>query len=309
MNAVVRWAVSLICLAAVHGVHAQTLQDKIAGARLGTGYAQLLNVTATPDVSSAHYDVQENASSEIDVLRLPWESEPWMLTPRTGLSRRVAAARLGMHGNFDVGTSGGISSKWSAYSASAGVVASIKLSDSVTLRPAVDFAVARLSNHADYTGSATALAPVLDGPLFNWSTYARLLTPNVALRWQKPLGDRRLSAEAHVGWSWISSFSESNGLLGFRETAGVYSLRLQHAMPTGLSAFDRSLDWIAFGGYAGFFGPNRDALGFTSIAEMGLGLETMILPSNEKLGKLRVGASYLTGAHVRGWTVSVGLSH
>lgn len=293
----------------MHRADAQSLQDTIAGARLGAGYAQLLNVTATPDVSAARYDVQDTAGSEIDVLRLPWESEPRMLTPRTGLSLRVAAARLSMHDDFSVGTSGGISSKWLAYSASVGAVASIQVSESVTLRPALDFAVARLSNHADYTGSAAAIAPLLDGPLFNWSTYARLLTPNVALRWQKPMGDRRLSAEAHVGWSWIASFSESAGLQGFRETAGVYSMRVQHVMPTGFSAFDRSLDWIAFGGYAGFFGQNRDALGFTSVAELGLGLETLLMPSEGKLGKLRFGASYLTGAHVRGWTVSVGLSH
>jgi hypothetical protein len=68
-------------------------------------------------------------------------------------------------------------------------------------------------------------------------------------------------------------------------------------------AFDRPLRWVAYGGYAGFFGANRDALGFTSVADVGAGIESRIAPEREKSERLRVSAGYLFGDHVSGWTI------
>ena len=36
---------------------AQSIRSTIANARLGPGYAQLLNLAATPDMSAAHYEL------------------------------------------------------------------------------------------------------------------------------------------------------------------------------------------------------------------------------------------------------------
>ena len=38
------------------------------------------------------------------------------------------------------------------------------------------------------------------------------------------------------------------------------------------------MSWVAYGSYAGFFGANRDVLGFDAVAEVGGGLELPIAP-------------------------------
>jgi hypothetical protein len=73
--------------------------------------------------------------------------------------------------------------------------------------------------------------------------------------------------------------------------------------------FQRPLDWVVLAGYAGFFGPNRDALGFTSVAEVGVGVEVPLSKNSEKPKRIRLSASYLFGNNVTGWTIGLGLRY
>jgi hypothetical protein len=249
----------------------------------------------------------------IDVVRVPYESRWLALSGDSDLYWRVAAGYLQTKADLpiDVASSGAgnISGKWSAYSLGGGLLAKIRLGKDFTLAPALDVGVARLDNRASYSGAATAVQPILDGLLFNWRTNAWLVTPNVALDWTSAEAARRITIRGHAAWSWISSFDVSDPVLNFDETAGVYSIRAEHAAPTGMQLLERSLDWVAYGGYAGFFGDNRDALGFTSVAEVGVGMEALLSASGKNSNRVRVGASYLFGPNVKGWTISLGLQY
>ena len=293
---------------------AQSVRDTIASARLGSGYAQLLNLAATPDISAARYEVQDgDTKPSIDVVRLPYEARWLALSGDSDLYWRVAGGYLQTKADLPIEVAssgaGSISGKWSAYSLGGGLLAKFRLGNGFTLAPALDVGVARLDNRASYFGAATALQPLVDGLLFNWRTDAWLVTPSVALDWTRAEADRRTSIRGHSAWSWISSFSESDPVLKFKETAGVYSIRAEHAAPTRMRLLERSLDWVAYGGYAGFFGDNRNALGFTSVAEVGVGMEAPLATSGKNSNRVRVGASYLFGPSVKGWTISLGLQH
>jgi len=207
------------------------------------------------------------------------------------------------------GAAGGISSEWSAYSLTGGVLARLRLGNGFTLAPALDAGVARLDNEAGYAGVATILQPSLDGVLFNWRSNAWLVTPSAELAWTRQEGARRTGIRGHVAWSWISSFDESDPVLEFRETAGAYAIRAEHAAPTGMKVLQRPMDWVLFGGLAGFLGANRDALGFTSVAELGVGVEAPLSTRAEKTKRLRLGVSYLSGPDVKGWSVGLGLRY
>lgn len=57
-------------------VHAQAIPDQmraqVASARLGAGYAQMINLSATPDLGAASYRIDgRGPSAALDVLRLP----------------------------------------------------------------------------------------------------------------------------------------------------------------------------------------------------------------------------------------------
>lgn len=294
---------------------AQSSRDIIGAARLGSGYAHILNLTATPDISSSHLDILDDAVPQsLTVTRIPYEGSLLTLSDQSSVGWRVSAGYFRQKGEFvsdaQNGAVGSITSKWSAFSATAGLFLKSNLGYGITFEPGVDFSVARLLNDASYAGAANGLKPVLDGPLFNWHENAWLITPNAGLEWSTTLARAQtLTVRAHIAWSWISSFDESDPLLRFRQTAGSWSVQSTYSAPTGGQLFARPLNYVINAGYGGFFGPNHDALGFSTFANIGGGFELPLSRGDAQSKRLRAGAAYLFGPHVKGWTVSLDLTY
>ncbi|MBK7079332.1 MAG: hypothetical protein IPH55_00895 [Betaproteobacteria bacterium] len=299
-------------------VHAQTVpdpvRDQVASARLGAGYAQMINLSATPDLSAASYRIDGlDPGAELDVLRLPYQAKWLPLSDEADLYWKVEAGglrfRQDFHWNPTPDAAGIFGSKWTAYSVGAGVLAKVRLGSGFSIEPAVDVALARLQNRTSYGGSATILQPALDGLLFNWHAAAWLVTPGVALEWTDAVGEGRGRVRGHVARSWIASFDETDPVQRFREATNAYSVRVEYLHPTAWKALERSMSWVAYGSYAGFFGANRHVLGFDAVAEVGGGLEVPVAPDAPKAERVRLQAAYLFGSGVRGWTLGLGLQY
>ncbi len=75
------------------GTRAQSVADTVRAGNLGSGYAQMLNLTTTPDFSAARYKVRgSEPSATIDITRLPYQAKLASLTPNADLWWRVAMA-------------------------------------------------------------------------------------------------------------------------------------------------------------------------------------------------------------------------
>jgi hypothetical protein len=312
---VVRCLVVLFAVTSAARVVAQSSRDVIGAARLGSGYSQIVNLTATPDISSAHLDVSDGAVPQsFTVTRIPYEGSLLTFSDRNSIGWRVSGGYFREKDEFAIdapnGAAGSIASKWSAFSATGGLFLRSRLGYGFTFEPGLDFGVARLLNDASYAGAATSLKPATDGPLFNWHENAWLITPNAALEWSTSMAPAQtLTVRAHVAWSWVSSFDESDPLLRFRETAGSWSVQSTYSAPTGALLLARPLNYVVNAGYGGFFGPNYRALGFSTLANVGGGFELPLSKDNPESKRVRAGAAYLFGPHVRGWTVSLGLTY
>lgn len=299
-------------------VHAQAIPDQVraqvASARLGAGYAQMINLSATPDLGAASYRIDgRGPSADLDVLRLPYQAKWLALSEETDLFWKVDAGWLQFSQDFPwnpaASAAGTFDSKWTAYSVGAGVLAKIRLANGFSIEPAVDVALARLQNRTHYGGSATVLQPLLDSLLFNWNADAWLVTPGVALEWTDVVGEGSARIRGHVARSWITSFAETDPVQHFREATNIYSLRVEYLRPTEWKAFERRMSWLAYGSYGGFFGANRDVLGFDAVAEVGCGLELPMAPNAAKAERVRLQAAYLFGSGVRGWTLGLGIQY
>ena len=305
---------SLVAGAASAQVSPDDVRSLVNGARLGTGYAQIIGLAATPDIAAASYEVDSDANKpKVDVFRLPYQAKWTALSPDTDLYWRVAGGYLRLKDDFNVNLpaheTGTIGSKWTAYSASGGLLAKIRLGNGFTLEPALDVGVARLENSASYDDNAAVLKPLLNGILFDWQTNAWLVTPSIALGWATTFGEAKATVRGHVARSWISSFDESDSTQSFNETANIYSIRADYARPTGITIADRAMNWVIYGGYAGFFGANSDALGFTSVAEVGGGVEVPLAADRPQGERVRLAAGYLFGPDVRGWTIGLSIQY
>jgi hypothetical protein len=313
-----RTAVVAATAALAGALHAQTVPDQVraqvASARLGAGYAQMINLSATPDLSAASYRIDgADPSADLDVLRLPYQAKWLPLSDDADLYWKAEAGWLQLKQDFPwnptPGAAGTFGSKWTAYSVGAGVLAKVRLGSGFSVEPAVDVALARLQNRTSYSGSATVLQPLLDGLLFNWNADAWLVTPGVAVEWTDVVGEGRARVRGHVARSWIASFDETDPVQRFREATNIYSIRVEYLHPTEWKAFERRMSWVTYGSYAGFFGANRDMLGFDAVAEVGGGLELPITPDAPKAERVRFQAAYLFGSGVRGWTLGLGMQY
>lgn len=275
----------------------------------------MLSLVTTPDISSAHLDISDGSDPQsLTVTRVPYEGTVLALSDWNSIGWRVSAGYFREKDDIPLnmanGAAGSVVSKWSAFSATGGLFLKSKLGYGFTFEPGLDVGVARLLNDASYAGAATSLRPITDGPLFNWHENAWLITPNASLQWATSIAPAQtLTIRGHIGWSWINSFGESDPLLRFRETAGSWSIQSAYTGPTPAQLFARPLNYVVNAGYGGFFGPNRSALGFSTIANIGGGFELPLSRDNAQSKRLQIDAAYLFGPHVTGWTVSLGLTY
>jgi hypothetical protein len=291
-----------------------SIRSQVEGARLGAGYAQIINLSAAPDLSAASYTIgNEQPKLKLDVIRLPYQARWVAMSPDTDLYWKLAGGYLQLKQDLPLISSspefGGVDSRWSAYSVSGGLLARMRLGNGFALEPALDVGIARLDNRASYNGAASALESLLNGLLFNWHTNAWLTTPSLGLAWSAGDSDGKATVRGHVARSWISTFGATDPVQEFNETANTYSVRAEYARPGEWQAFDRPLGWVVYGSYAGFFGANRDALGFTTVAELGAGLELPMSSARAKPERLRLSAGYLFGPNVRGWSIGLSIQY
>lgn len=287
---------------------ADAFRATVAATKLGAGYAQMINLSAMPDLSAASYRIDAmDPEAKLDVLHLPWRTSLARPSADTEVRLKVAGGWMRLAQAFDVGSSGRIGSRWSAYSVDTGLGALHRISDNLHVEPSIDVGVAQLRNRAGYQGTASALAPIFDGPLFNWTSDAWLLTPGIAAEWRTPIAEGRLHLRGHVAKSWVRTFHESDPAQRFRESAGTYSLRAELLQPTSVRLLDRETRWFVLAGYSGFHGGNRDALGFTGVGEVGGGFDVSIVDQGLMARRARFSASILSGSHVRGWNVGLSL--
>ncbi len=306
----------LLCIALGFGMTARAgaqsppaidIPALVGGARLGAGYAQMVGIAAVPGIRSANYNIDSQAGSPtLDVVRVPYEHRWTRLSDNADLYWTVSGGYMRFKDDLPISAfapdDGSIASRWTGYSGSAGVLAKVRLGQGFKLEPAIDFALARLENSASYSGTATALQPSFDGLLFNWDMNAWLVTPSIALEWATRVYDGELITRGRVARSWISSFDESDPVLAFNQAVNIFSISADYTRATSLHLFDRQVSWVARGGYFGFFGADRDALGFDQVAEVGGGFEIPIAARTAKGERLRLVGAYLFGPDVDGWS-------
>jgi hypothetical protein len=96
---------SVYLLAIACPIAAQALPDQVRSqvesARLGTGYAQMINLSSTPDLSAASYKIGGGGSSPtLDVLRLPYQARWLAVSPDADLYWQVAGGYLKLKQGF-----------------------------------------------------------------------------------------------------------------------------------------------------------------------------------------------------------------
>jgi hypothetical protein len=292
------------------GMQLAAAQEYDSAENHATDYAFLSLLTLTPDFSAANYKIEDSPTPlvRIGILRLPFILAALDLNDKIAMKFEMSIGYQKTQETVpvDAVSNDYVDSKWEGHGASLGLLFDYKLSDNIILEPKIRAGVVRLANTASYHGeTAEFYRPLLDGTFFNWNTKARVVSLGLGLIYDWQIVGRDSTVQTHVFHLNMDSFDESNDVLKFNTNANMATLKADIIIPTSATLFGRRLDAVALGGSTVFLGENRRTLGFTTLYELGAGIEYPIKGDKFNFGHVRLSGLLLRGEHVRGWLMSL----
>ncbi len=178
------------------------------------------------------------------------------------------------------------------------------------LRPIVLAGYTRVESNTRFSGAnAAGLAAATRGLLTDVSLDSLLLGGAIALVHEREIGgDLSFKAGLRINQIADIGLNASDPALDTTNSFSVATAAIELKGPMGIEIGGLSLRWIAFASGTWMFGQNNDALGFSSFAELGAGIELAdpnLIPGVEAIS-LR--GSGLFGDNVTGWSVGLAVS-
>ena len=291
-------------------IREQLLADFDPG-RLGSGYGAIVSFAVSPDITSATFYPDHGsgvADPTIKVIRVPYRH---VFGEDNGGSRPFVQALLAYQtfdALFEPAPDESVDSRWRTYGAAASFGYEVPLSDHLVLLPAVNASYGRVDNRAQYSGtiSESVLQPVFQGVLFDWDADVLVYGASVAMDYKQSFGTYDVEVLGGLTYHRVDSFHTSSSFVDIETDITAFDIELNSVHPTGINLGAFPLSVVGLLGNTTLLGPNRDALGFDQFFEAGLALEMDISSLGWKLQSLRLGAKWIFGPDVDGWSLVLG---
>ncbi len=301
--------------AQIQALREQAQRNLQASSSFADTIAGVINVTLSPDLSSAWYTVEWPDEPDVDfsTTKLPFyhrfEKQGCFWTPYLG----VVLGYLDAKESVDtISPTFGEQMRWDAdwkgYSGLLEGGVGFELGKGFFLSPGISAGVARLRNSSTYLNdfSREVVAPVLDGLTTNFSITALMLSGILSAGYDGKVGSLNLKVLAKYTHSYIESIETDDSSQEFNSDIDSLSGRITLGGPLGLSLAGYPLLWQTFLGGMHFIGQDQEALGWTYYGELGATLGVDLSKLGLPLSVLRLGGSVIRGDNISGWSVVVG---
>lgn len=285
----------------------------VRNAHFARSFAELLTISNELELAASHYEVDDEAGTEVDVLALPFSEvfSPWGEKAVVGIHTEGVVGYANASEFLDdifrgnqPGYETAVDCDWSTISGLAGIGPQFTVAKGLTLTPLVDIGVGHIANDTDYSGPGEEIAAELaDGILFNWDAWT--FTRGLAFRaeWTTPLTERHtLSLLARYDARWTETFETDDFVQEFDARSQLLTARAEVTGPTSLLVLGRPLEWRATLGYRRYIeGDFFEAGDFVTIG----GAFEAPLASG---GRASIAATFIIDDDVKGVTLGVGYS-
>ncbi len=308
------WSYSLTP-AQIEALREQARRDLQGSSAFANTVAGIINVTISPDLSSAYYTVEFPGDSDVDfsTTKLPFyyyftqEKRSW--SPYVGVVLGYLDAQtkmdaisetFGEHMRWDV--------RWKGYSGLVEGGVKFELGQGFYLSPGVSGGLAKLRNSVTYLNdfSRAVAAPILNGLTANFSLTAMTFSGIVGAGYESKLGPLDLKVVAKYTHSYVESVEVSDSAQDFSDDIDTVAARVTLGGPLGLAVAGNPLIWEAFVGTLRMLGQDDNAIGFNYYYELGATLGVDLKRFGWPVSALRLGGSLISGDNVTGWSVIVG---
>jgi len=314
-----------VLLAPIAPAHSQTATDELIDQlrrdalenlnpdSLGAGYAAMLSLAVSPDISAATFYPDPGAG--IDDTRL----KVFKLPIRHVFNREGEGVRPFVQGlfayqtldaEFNVLIDESIRSDWRTVGGALSAGVEIPLREQLSLLTAVTFGIGRLQNEAVYNGAIAEnfIQPALAGLAFDWEARAHVYGASIAADYRRKIGNFDLEVHGSLTHHEVKTYDSSNEFIAFDTGTTTLDIDVNSVHPTSLKLADAPLSLVLLVGNTTFLGPNRDALDFDSFFELGAAIEADVSARGWRIKTLRFGAKAIVGENVTGWSLVVGHS-
>lgn len=284
---------------------AQATTDEIGDVPVASLVTGLSFLSLSHEISGATLRVTNRepnvADTRIRIFKLPWEREVDVGSRSGSLYVEAVAAYLEAEDGVSVETPDGLGTveeDWRAYSGLAGVGWTQHVADRWKVRASLSASLMRIENHADYGGpGAGVLETAIDGVLVDFDAWAATGIGSLTLVHERELGVVHALVRARHAWAESDVFESTSPKQAGTSSSRFLNVRADLSGPTGLAVLGHDVAWGAFASRTDFLEIDV-SLGFDAVNEVGASLV------DEVFG-LRLGASYLFGPDVQGWSAGI----
>lgn len=305
----------VITPAQIQALRDQARRDLQGSSDFANTVAGIINVTLTPDLSSAYYKVEFPGDSDVDfsTTKLPFyyyfdkEGRSW--SPYVGVVLGYMDAKTKMDAlSTTFGEQMRWDSNWKGYSGLVEGGARVELGKGFYVSPGISGGLAKLRNSVTYLNdfSRAVAAPVLNGLTSNFSITAMMLSGIVGAGYDGKLGPLDLKVLAKYTHSYVESVETEDSAQDFSGDIDTIAARVTLGGPLGLSLAGHPMLWEAFVGTLQLVGEGDDAIGFKYYYELGATVGVDLTRLGWPISALRLGGSIISGDNVTGWSVIVG---
>ena len=285
--------------------------------RSGNGISSLLvyvNFAALPEVSSGNLVVDAGLGepeAELANFGLGGDTAVDLNGFPLYLEGNLGAARISADFLVDDPVIGStvLHPDWTIYTATVGVGAEFAVSEHWVVRPILLAGGGRVVNSTDFEGPGSdELQSALDGLITNWKTGVALYGVAAMAEYEN-LNDRyELNAKLRLTHVEVVTVNTPSPAFDAQVGADTANLFARLGQPTPYRLFDRPLRWLLQANGSVFLGDQRDALGFSWLSSVGVGLEADFAEKNDFVSRARLTLSGFVGDHVSGYALGLGIS-
>lgn len=281
---------------------AQTAADEIGDVPVAGLVTGLSFLSLSHEISGATLRVRNRDpgvdDTRIRLFKFPWERDLEIGTRTGSLYVEAVAAFLEARDGIDLDTTSGVATideDWRAYAGLAGLGWTQRIAEEWKVRASLSASLMRLENRADFGGpGGAALEAEIGGLLADFDAWAITGAASLTVAHERDFGIVHALFRARHAWAESDVFESTSSNQEGTASSRFLNVRADVSGATGFAILGHDLAWGAFASRTDFLEIDA-SLGFDAVNEVGASLV-------DGATGLRLGASYLFGPDVEGWS-------
>jgi hypothetical protein len=279
--------------------------------RVANGVLSLMAYTVAPDVTTSSLSISDAAAGNPDLAFTQFGGGFVVSdTYRVYLEGNAAYARFDPKYVVSDGVEEReIPTRWNSVSATGGVGYDFPISSKWTVRPIFNFTLGRVTSDLRAANAILGFRTgreleFLDGGILN--AYGLGGSLMAVYKYHKP--EREYDLEARYTNVRLHSYGDSSDAVVGKATAESASLWARMRVPTGMMAMERPVRYVFELAASNYFDSGVEALGFTRLLSLGIGLELDSSKYDLWFNRWRATIRHVMGDGVSGWSLGLAAS-